>query len=476
MSLRSSVVVCLTMVTPLIAWSSAFAGGAFKLTADDAALGDAFGRVSISGDLAVVGATGDDDEGFFTGSAYVFRREADGNWLQEAKLTAADADEGDNFGNAVAISGNLILVGAFFDEEAGLLSGSAYVFRRVQEGEWIQEAKLIGDGVGPQNRFGFSVAIDGDLAIVGAPHINFSEGHAFAFRRDASGIWTQEAVWTGDSDPTFDKMGWSVSISGNLAAIGNPSEIIDQGQGSVYVFRTDAPGEWTFETKLINEVALSPSDFLGFSVAIDGNVVVAGTFPLVVPPEGAAYVFRRQEPGIWNEEALLTSGEIVDEYARNAISVSGDIIVVGAPHDGDLGFLSGAAYVYKFDPDGCEAGECMPWVEQAKFTAEDTIEEDRFGQFVGLDGTHAIIGVPGDDDACPKVPICGSGSAWVFSFVFDQTGDLDGDGTVGIQDFLLLLAAWGACPEPCPASCPADLDGDCVVGIVDFLILLANWG
>ena len=54
-------------------------------------------------------------------------------------------------------------------------------------------------------------------------------------------------------------------------------------------------------------------------------------------------------------------------------------------------------------------------------------------------------------------------------------GDLDGDGVVGILDFLALLAAWGPCPDPCPPSCPGDLDGDCVVGIVDFLTLLTNW-
>ncbi len=54
-------------------------------------------------------------------------------------------------------------------------------------------------------------------------------------------------------------------------------------------------------------------------------------------------------------------------------------------------------------------------------------------------------------------------------------GDLNGDGTVGIEDFLMLLGAWGSCPDPCPPSCRADLDGDCNVGITDFLILLANW-
>ncbi len=65
-----------------------------------------------------------------------------------------------------------------------------------------------------------------------------------------------------------------------------------------------------------------------------------------------------------------------------------------------------------------------------------------------------------------------------FDFTFDVAilGDLDEDQTVGILDFLLLLAAWGPCPDPCPPSCPGDLDGDCVVGIVDFLTLLGNWG
>ncbi len=125
-------------------------------------------------------------------------------------------------------------------------------------------------------------------------------------------------------------------------------------------------------------------------------------------------------------------------------------------------------------PPSAKAGKCMPWVEQAKFTAEDTTEEDRFGQFVGLDGTHAIIGVRGDDDACPKDPICSSGSAWVFSFVFDQTGDLDGDGIVGVSDLLILLASWGPCAD-C-GDCPADLDGNCTVGVIDLLVLLANWG
>ena len=176
------------MVTPLVAWSSAFAGGAFKLTADDGAAGDGFGRVSISGDLAVVGASGDDDEGCFTGSAYVFCRDAGGVWTQEAKLTAADADAGDYFGNAVAISGNLIVVGALFDDDAGSFSGSAYVFRRLHKGEWVQEAKLIGEGVDESDKFGFAVAVDGDLVVVGAPSIPFSPGAAYAFRHDDSGV------------------------------------------------------------------------------------------------------------------------------------------------------------------------------------------------------------------------------------------------------------------------------------------------
>ncbi|MHC4588013.1 MAG: hypothetical protein ACYTAQ_01455, partial [Planctomycetota bacterium] len=58
----------------------------------------------------------------------------------------------------------------------------------------------------------------------------------------------------------------------------------------------------------------------------------------------------------------------------------------------------------------------------------------------------------------------------------DVVGDLDGDGSVGVTDFLMLLSLWGPCPQPCPPACTGDLDDDCLVGVTDFLILLANWG
>ena len=99
-----------------------------KLTASDAAAGDAFGfSVAVSGDTAVIGAIFDDDAGSFSGSAYVFTRSGT-TWTEQAKLTASDGAWGDLFGNSVAISGDTLLVGAYGDDDLGDGSGSAYVF------------------------------------------------------------------------------------------------------------------------------------------------------------------------------------------------------------------------------------------------------------------------------------------------------------------------------------------------------------
>ncbi|MCP3872798.1 MAG: hypothetical protein GY699_06550, partial [Desulfobacteraceae bacterium] len=140
---------------------------AAKLRAGDGASGDYFGKsVSISGDSVVVGASGDDDYGSSSGSAYIFKKEGD-TWTQAAKLRAGDGAHYDEFGNSVSISGDTVVVGAIYDDNASYNSGSAYIFKK--EGDtWTQVAKIIaGDGAS-YDEFGNSVSISESTVVVGA--------------------------------------------------------------------------------------------------------------------------------------------------------------------------------------------------------------------------------------------------------------------------------------------------------------------
>ena len=140
-----------------------------KLTASDGDVNDYFGRsVAISGDTALVGAHLNDDNGSMSGSAYIYQRQADGSWGETSKLTATDGDSGDYFGHSVAISGDTALVGAYQDDDNGSDSGSAYLYQRQADGSWSEVAKLTASDGAAGDRFGFSVAISGDTALVGA--------------------------------------------------------------------------------------------------------------------------------------------------------------------------------------------------------------------------------------------------------------------------------------------------------------------
>ena len=147
-------------------------GGAWtqqaKLTASDAAADDRFGiSVAVAGDTAVVGAFLDDTlAGTDAGSAYVFVRSG-GAWTQQAKLTASDAAADDPFGDSVAVAGDTAVVGALDDTLAGTDAGSAYVFVR-SGGAWTQQAKLTASDAAADDQFGYSVAVAGDTAVVGA--------------------------------------------------------------------------------------------------------------------------------------------------------------------------------------------------------------------------------------------------------------------------------------------------------------------
>ncbi|HUU98061.1 MAG TPA: FG-GAP repeat protein [Phycisphaerae bacterium] len=154
-----------------------------KLTARDGAAGDGFGwAVSVAGEIGVIGAPGDDDQGSGSGAAYVFERSAN-LWVELAKLTADDVAVDDVFGWSVAVSGEVTIVGVPYDDDYGARSGSVYVFERGPSG-WGQMAKLTPVDAAEGDYFGYSTAVSEDVLVVGAPHDDdngFRSGSAYVF-------------------------------------------------------------------------------------------------------------------------------------------------------------------------------------------------------------------------------------------------------------------------------------------------------
>ncbi len=396
-----------------------------KLTASDAAQADEFGSsVSVSGDVAVVGARLDDDAGYSSGAAYVYR--FDGNdWLEEAKLTASDAAANDEFGSTVSVNGDVVVVGAIGNDDAGSNSGSAYVFVKPPAGwgDMTQTAKLTASDAAAADLLGRSVSVSADVVVVGAPVESSGRGAAYVFVKPPAG-WgdmTQTAKLTASDGqggiPSGDRFGTSVSVSGDVVVVGasgqedgvGPYEAGDFGAAYVFVKPTAGWGDMTQTAKLIHSYR-SAGHRLGWSVSVSGDVVVAGA-PGVFA--GFADVFVKPTAG-WGDmtqTAMLTASErAAYDSLGSTVSVSGDVVVVGAPYDDDacpedpLNCNSGSAYVFVKPPGG--------WVrmtETRKLTASDAATNDWLGSSVSVSGDVAVVGAPGDDDAGSA-----SGAAYVF--------------------------------------------------------------
>jgi hypothetical protein len=210
-----------------------------KLNASDGAAGDWFGySVAISGDHAVVGAHWDGDAGMGSGSAYIFKHDGTA-WTQEAKITASDGAADDCFGVSVAISGDHVVVGAQRDDDAGSNSGSAYIFKR-NGTEWTEQAKITASDCAADDCFGVSVAISGDYVVVGAygadDDAGSNSGAAYIFKRNGT-EWTEQAKITASDGAAGDLFGYSVATSGDHAVVGAPYDD-DAGSysGSAYIY------------------------------------------------------------------------------------------------------------------------------------------------------------------------------------------------------------------------------------------------
>jgi hypothetical protein len=220
-----------------------------KITANDGTSGDVFGiSAAVEGDLAVIGALWDDDNGLNSGSAYVFERDDDGRWIQGAKLLAGDGTAQDVFGRDVAISDGTIAVGANGDDAS---RGAVYVFVRIGD-DWVQEAKLVASDAAPSDYVGWHVDISGDRIVTGG-HGNdiagVDSGSAYVFERDGAGVWTEAARLTSQGLAAGDAFGHDVAISGDTLIVGAYKDDDDgESSGSVYVFEREPNGVWRQRT------------------------------------------------------------------------------------------------------------------------------------------------------------------------------------------------------------------------------------
>jgi hypothetical protein len=394
-------IVCLfSSITPVYAEDSDM-----KLVADDASAGDRFGwSIAATEGLIVVGAWADDDNGESSGAAYVFSFTGTA-WEQVAKLTPDDGAAGDRFGWSVDIDGNVVVVGAWEDDDNGTSSGSAYIFSGTGTG-WTQTAKLIpGDGA-EGDEFGYSVAVYGDTVAVGAPADDDngqSSGSVYVFG-NGGGNWEQVAkLIAGDGLPG-DTFGNSVDVAAGTIVVGaRYADDYGTSSGSSYVFGEGESG-WNQIAKLIpNDGAAG--DRFGWSVAIDGNTIVVGAWEDDDNGlnSGSAYVFADSGGG-WIQTAKLNAddGTAGEEFGYS-VGISEGTIVIGAPADDDNGDSSGSAYV--FQTDG------VAWEQAAKLTAFDGVFGDAFGNAVGAKNSSVVIGARYDDDAGES-----SGSVYVYPF------------------------------------------------------------
>jgi hypothetical protein len=353
------------------------------LTAGDKTALDNFGAaVSVNADTAVIGAPDADIGGDAdAGGVYVFNRDpvAD-NWNQSDKLTAGgDVNALDRFGTSVAVDADIILVGAPFHNPNGAPNGgAAFLFSRDPDeaapNQWSETQKLTaGIDEDMDDRFGTSVALNSDTALVGAPFEN-GGGAVFVFVRDpADNSWDRQQKLTASDANPGDRFGYSVSVFGNTAIIGAPQADVAGAltAGAVYVFTRDpmdATSPWSQRQKLEAFDAAADDEF-GAAVALAGNTAVVGAPGVDLPPDGlvlrinagAAYDFRRDpDTDLFSLRSKLTASDAAaDEAFGAAVVVACDTMIIGAPEADLIGLLidAGAAFIFQtFEDQGDSAG------------------------------------------------------------------------------------------------------------------------
>lgn len=426
-------ILCLVILSSANADWTEFA----KLVADDANDDDNWGTViDFDGDYAAIGVSEDDDNGSNCGAVYIFKKH-DSDWLFMTKLYQDLPVVNDRFGVSVAIDANLLVVGATGAEASTLESGAAFIFERNGE-TWTQQLMIgASDGENYDN-FGRSVSISGNYILVGSPiadsPIQTSCGAAYIYEKPTGGWQSSSGKETQkiSANETTGRFGWSVAIEGDLAIVGAWQEgHVHSQDGAAFCFKRDTTS-WSQWTKLISSEPID-SAHLGYSVSIDNNTVIAGANHDDHNGEcaGAAYIFElpaTSSATCYENHILLASDANEYDNFGFSVGIANNYAIVGAYADDVNGLNSGSAYIFKFNGTS--------WSQQNKLLPTDKDSGDSFGHKVAISGIQALIGAPYDDDVALN-----GGSVYYFRGECPKA-DLSGDCFVDFVDFAEFASEW----------------------------------
>ena len=470
---------------------------------------DAFGKaVSIDGNRAIVGAPYFDPEDGSTsfapitsaGAAFIF--EFDGSqWNQTAFLTASDADPGDNFGSAVAIHGDRVVVGARQAEEENYPlnynSGAAYVFH-FDGTDWVEEARFDGEG-GEDDYVGTAVSIYGDTVAVSAPNRNaYGQDSGTIYMHDFDGSqWNLTQVIQPNDPWSQTKFGTSCSLGDGVLISHRVEGNSNISRAGVYIFR-HTPKGWVQEIKLFTS-----NEHIRSTAIYKDRAVMSST-----QSGGSVFVYK-YDGSTWNQSDQLLSE--ADPQWVSSVDISDEIIVLGNENFDSPGFNNnGAAFVFEYDGSA--------WSKTHTLLASDGDDDHKFGHAVSCSNGVVMIGgsvanyalggsayafhlagpvdsdgdgIADDVDNCdlpnPDQADCNGNGIGDVCDLADGTsddvngnsvpdececlGDIDSDGEVDIADLLLVIADFGTSDGG-----PTDINGDGSVSVADILALVNSWG
>jgi len=379
-----------------------------EITADDGATNAEFGvSVALHGTTAMIGAQqatigANEDQG----AVYVFDNSGT-EWTQSQKLTSSDGAAFDTFGNAVVFQGDTAIVGAYGATVNNFAyQGTAYVFTR-SNGTWSQAQKLAPDDGTDFNYFGYSVALDGTTAFIGADLL----GAVYVFQQ-SGGTWSQTQKLTASDEGLSDVFGYSVLVEGSTAFVGAYGN--NGFQGAVYVF-TESGGTWTETQKLTADDGTSNAYF-GYAIGVSGTTLIVGAWGDGSNLQGAAYTFTNTN-GTWSQTQKLVPDDVqIQAKFGHSVAIDGTHAVIGADGD-DNQTAQGTVYV--FDESG------GTWSQSQKLYASDGQHNDQLGFPVTLDGNRALAGAwgwpAGANQGAAYFFTTGAGNDTIFADGFDGT-------------------------------------------------------